>query len=70
MSKDWSTLFALQSRKKWKTVLVHKYPNNKSAGQRPKYYTTIGHKHFFIMHLIMFDKEYLYQLQDCGQTTV
>jgi hypothetical protein len=30
---------------------VHKYPNNKSAGQRPNI-TTIEHKHFFIMHLI------------------
>ena len=30
---------------------MHKYPNNKSAGQRPNI-TTIEHKHFFIMHLI------------------
>jgi hypothetical protein len=30
---------------------VHKYPNNKSAGQRPNI-TTIEHKHFCIMHLI------------------
>jgi hypothetical protein len=30
---------------------VHKYPNNKSADQRPNI-TTIEHKHFFVMHLI------------------
>ena len=30
---------------------MHKYPNNKSGGQRPNI-TTIEHEHFFIMHLI------------------
>jgi hypothetical protein len=30
---------------------VHKYPNNKNAGQRTNI-TTIENKYFFIMHLI------------------
>ena len=58
---------------KWEAVWVHKYPNNKSGGQRPNI-TTIEHKHFFIMHLINDVRPKIFVIlspaQDWGKTTV